>query len=488
MSGNKNYIDKLIQQKLDGHKVNAPENAWGRLRGELHSPSRTRFFWITRSAAAAILLLIAFGAGYFFSEMNRDGDSQLAGTSEPALEQDLDNKDAGFQLDKETLVDKGQPDEHIQETFGEQPLASGKPSEALIADNIQNADSDATEEKQLTAAESEKIIEPSQEIPQAESEREGMIPIEATGAQETLAQQQQEIIPDINQSIEDELQTDVPVMTDEMLREMLIADDDLAQDMLLKNEESGKSKWSIGAVLSPVYSYRTVSGDAFTGTDEAVDAGFFNDNEEGITSIAGGISLDFNFNNRLSLGSGMYFSRIGQQNNDVLAYNDPDMPDLYKLATSTGTITVNPRSFENVIVEQEAASPKDSIPGDYIVNSSLVQNLDYLEVPLVLKYKVIESRFSVNVMGGLSPGILVNNRSYFTLEGQKMQTGTTENINNFIYNSILGLGLEYAISRKVAISMQPSFKYSLTPVNSGTGLEYHPYSLSWFTGISYTLD
>lgn len=487
MSENSNHIDKLIQQKLKGHQVKTPESAWNRLRDDLHRPARTRFFWITRSAAAAMLLLIAFGAGYFFSELNRDADTRLTNSWEPLKEKGIEKE-----------IAKPQPVEDPVAVVNESITTSTEKASsklqqiptinALIADGKQKVETDASTNNQTPTAKSEETIKPLQPFHGNDVENELTDPVEARETKEALAEQKKEIPPQGAQSGEDTQQSEVPVMTDEMLHEMLIADDDLVQGIQLKNDETKRSNWSVGAMISPVYSYRTISGDAFTGTDDAVDAGYFNDNEEGITTIAGGISMDFNFNNRLSLGSGMFFSRIGQQNNDVLAYNDPQTSDLYKLATSTGTITVNPRSFENVIVEQQAASPKDSIPGDYFVNSSLVQNLDYLEVPLVLKYKVIDSRVSVNVKGGLSPGILVNNRSYFTVEGQKLQTGTTENINNFIYNSILGLGLEYAISRKVAISMEPSFKYSLSPVNSGTGLEYHPYSLSWFTGISYTLD
>lgn len=486
MSGNNNHIDELIQQKLDGHKVKAPENAWKRLSGELHQPARTRFFWFSRAAAAVVLLLIAFGAGYFFSELNRDSDSRIVDTGEQVRDQALPDKNNGRHAADKAVSALDESDTGKNEPMQKdvQPAISND----LIAESQQEDVTDSSNENELQALEESKTdFISEEETAVSVVETEITQPIESRVKKETIAEQLEKTPPAVHPSAEGETPDDVPVMTDEMLHEMLIADDELAQDMLLKSDDNKNSKWSIGAVLSPMYSYRTVSGDAFTGTDEAVDAGYFNDNEQGITSIAGGISLDFSFNSRLSLSSGMFFSRVGQQNNDVLAYNDPDMPDLFKLATSTGTISINPRSFQNVIAEP-VASLKDSIPGDYIVNSSLVQNLDYVEVPLVLKYKVIDSRFSVNVMGGLSPGILVNNRSYFSVEGQKMQTGTTENINNFIYNSILGLGLEYSISRKVALSMQPSFKYSLSPVNSGTGLEYHPYSLSWFTGISYTLD
>jgi hypothetical protein len=89
--------------------------------------------------------------------------------------------------------------------------------------------------------------------------------------------------------------------------------------------------------------------------------------------------------------------------------------------------------------------------------------------------------------GGLSPGILVNNRSYFNVDGEKVQTGYTQNIKPVIYNSVMGLGIEYSITTKLFINLDPLFKYSLSPINSNSGIKYHPYSVSWFTGITYKL-
>ncbi|NLO52227.1 MAG: hypothetical protein GX103_13845 [Bacteroidales bacterium] len=56
-----------------------------------------------------------------------------------------------------------------------------------------------------------------------------------------------------------------------------------------------------------------------------------------------------------------------------------------------------------------------------------------------------------------------------------------------IYISVLGMGAQYAISSKISVNLAPTFKYSLTPVNTSNSLGYHPYSLSWFTGVSYKL-
>ncbi len=488
MSANKNHIDTLIKQKLDGHKVKAPEQSWSRLNADLHAPGRSGFFWISRSAAAVILLLIAFGAGYYFSEFNRSENNNLAENTRSDKFITQVDKEAHEQ-DVESQNPAEEPAADTQEVLtAEEPVEESKTENSFfVQPNDIVPQIDNTESSKVAENIPKKILHEEQ-ADANNLTQEGTAPSENPETTTTLTEMQENTKPVVEQEKISIPKDEVPVMSDEMLHEMLLSgQDDLAAGFSGKKDRKAISKWSIGGRLSPVYSYRNLSGDAFETPDESVNAGYFDSNEQGITTIAGGISLDYQFNKRLSLGSGMYLSRIGQQNNDVLVYNDPQTSDMFKLATSSGTVTINPANFESVIADQPA-SPKDSIPGDYIVGGSFVQNLDYLEVPLVLKYKVIDNKLSVNVLGGLSPGILVNNRSYFSVEGQKLQTGTTENIEHFIYNSIVGLGLEYAISKKLAFSMEPSFKYSLSPVNSRSDLRYHPYSLSVFTGISYRLD
>lgn len=496
MSDHHQNIDKLFQQGLKGHKVSAPQNAWSKIQSDLHKPAKTRFFWLSRAAAAVILLMVAFGGGYFFSELNRQ---ELGGMAELPKIESIENSNS----DNNPVSNKigvGNNEEDLQDVSNVEKIlvSPDNPSKeiSMVLETLSESEysgiPDHTDGESLGMAVAEKvdaetipILENDDQIISVESES-----IIINNQSEAIAENTQQIeSPEVEPKPTDEnaVPDDVPVMNDEMLRQMLIADNEEFADVYFpttKNESSGK--WSIGAQVSPVYSYRSINGSGFETPDESVEAAYFESNEEGITTIAGGISLDFTFNDRLSMGSGMYLSRIGQQNGEVLAYNDPGSSNMYQLTSSVGTVTINPTKFDKVIVEQ-ATSGKD-LPGDYTVSGVFVQNLDYLEIPLVLKYKVIDQKFSLKVMGGLSPGILVNNHSYFEANGEKLQTGTTASIDPFIYNSVLGIGLEYAISRKFFINMEPSFKYSLAPVNSNNGLNYHPYSLSWFTGISYKID
>jgi hypothetical protein len=476
MANKRKNIDNLFKDHLVGHKVSVPIGAWDRLEADLKPAKKHAVMFYVRLAAAAVFLLLAFGAGYFFSEFSLDSTNITASKTETNVTdqpvEEILTPPVEIQDISEDIKEGPQQETNHQIPLTEADRISQKPS-GTKADISKKSPGhkNIAKEKQDVIKEGPPIEET---VAVAVADEENQKEIQ--GTEETTAEV---FDPTIDN---DELEK----MTPDELHKLLVGDNDFNDDIIAVDQSMGNSKWSVGGQLSPTYSYRNLSGEGFETPDEIVDQSHFNDTENGLTTLGGGISLAYNFNDRLSLGSGLFLSRIGQENNDVVAYDSPDSDYMYKLATSTGTVTINPAKFEKVMIQQ-IESPKDSIPGDYLVNGTFVQNLDYLEVPLVLRYKVLNKRFSINVSGGLSPGILVNNRSYFKIDDEKVQTGFTENIKPMIYNSVFGLGVAYEISKKVSVNLSPTFKYSLSPVNTGSGINYHPYSISWFTGISYKL-
>lgn len=462
-------IDDLFKDYLVEHQVKAPVNAWSRLHSELHPAPRRRLIYYTRLAAAAILLLIAFSAGYFYAGFNKPAQDEVALATEQSLQAKKQENKPGFQ----------------SETIQNQEIVNGKSNTADFNPEKKSSTANQQLEKNgenVSLAQNGTTPNPTEEPAKTISFSD---PTENTIAEATaLAEQSKN--SQLSDESKQEIQGKPELMTPEMLHDLLVGDQ-LTGFMNEKEPDNDYTVWTVGARVSPVYSYRTTGGDGIETPDDFVDDDYFNNTEEGITTIGGGISLCYNFNDNLSLASGLYVSRIGLANSAVVAWDDPNgFGGSYKLSSSAGTVTINPRQFEMVMIEQPA-NMKDSIPGDYLVNGKFKQNMDYLEVPFVLNYRIFDRKIALNLNGGLSPGILVNNRSYFEVDGQKIQTGTTENLKPMIYNSLLGLSFEFSFSKNLIFSIEPTFKYSLTPINSNSGLNYHPYSMSWFTGISYKL-
>jgi hypothetical protein len=119
------------------------------------------------------------------------------------------------------------------------------------------------------------------------------------------------------------------------------------------------------------------------------------------------------------------------------------------------------------------------------LNNSLKQNYSYLELPVFLRYKVIDKALDVNVIGGLSYNFLVNNSVYTMNEGNRYSIGKTDGLSIMTFSSSFGMGMEYAFTKNISLNLEPTFRYYLNPFKNIDGADIHPYSFGVFSGISF---
>ncbi len=70
----------------------------------------------------------------------------------------------------------------------------------------------------------------------------------------------------------------------------------------------------------------------------------------------------------------------------------------------------------------------------------LNQEIGLIEVPLELSYKLINKKFGIDVIGGVSTLFLSENNVSLVSNGQEMSIGSANNLNNIHFSSNVGLG------------------------------------------------
>jgi hypothetical protein len=113
------------------------------------------------------------------------------------------------------------------------------------------------------------------------------------------------------------------------------------------------------------------------------------------------------------------------------------------------------------------------------------QYFDYLEVPLTLKYKIIDRKLDFSLLGGLVTNFLVGNKITLSQNGDTRDFGKTTGINQVNYLGSVGLGFEYPVVHNFAFSIEPRFRYYLNPLDNSSQINVHPFSFGFFAGISY---
>lgn len=270
---------------------------------------------------------------------------------------------------------------------------------------------------------------------------------------------------------------------------------DMAKEADVKvseNEPAKENNWSIGAMVAPAY----YSQLEFSGSNSESD---LISSEAGAFSYSGGFALAYDLNKRFTVQTGISYSSIGQRIEGIESYSG-----FARYVTSKGVSIFGVRTTSGIIRENNSdifLTDKNSgvrIMTYYTtevfdpakneltrISSSLTQNFNYVEVPVILKYKVIDRDVDFKVTGGVSYNILVSNSAYAYSGSTRYIIGKTEGLNPVTVSSSLGLGMEYNFSRSLSLNIEPTFRYYITSPGGLSGSSIHPYSFGILSGISY---
>lgn len=269
-------------------------------------------------------------------------------------------------------------------------------------------------------------------------------------------------------------------------------------------EKVKQNRWSLGSEVAPLYSYRSTSSDYL----QADKLNYLNDNESGLLAYAGGLHVAFSAGRRLSVQSGIYYSRYGQEKNNVATYanNYPDYNEFeatyskyIAVTNSTGVIAMDHTDQEFDIMKAQNTDMTSNFNSSADLNSTnklymsqaeetditLTQYFDYLEVPLLVRYKIIDRKLDFSFSGGIVTNFLIGNTVNMEQNGKKSRFGETTEINQINYQGSFGMGFEYPITADFAFTIEPRFRYYINAIDKSPLINVHPYSFGFFAGFNY---
>lgn len=264
------------------------------------------------------------------------------------------------------------------------------------------------------------------------------------------------------------------------------------QYTLVNNPKKVAERWSVAAMASPTY-YSHFNSGGNEITKQLMST------EQPVISYSGGVAFSYKISKRVSVQSGLYYASLGQVVDGINSYTGFQKYGYskgdhnFEVLTSNGTVYTR-----NADVFLSATGSTGRINTNYTsdvfdpnkanlqyINSTIRQNFSYVELPVLVRYKIIDKAIDFNLIGGISYNLLVNNSVYTMVNGSKYTIGETEKLNPLSVSSTLGMGMEYNFSEKLSLNIEPTLRYYLNPISGSTGTNVHPYSFGIFSGFSY---
>ena len=251
------------------------------------------------------------------------------------------------------------------------------------------------------------------------------------------------------------------------------------------------NRWSVTAMASPTVYLRPEMS-----TSEISDQ--INSSEQTRLSYTGGVGFAYKISRKISIQSGLYYATIGNEVGGINSFAGFRQYDFTKGDHNFEVLTSNGRIYTDnadvFLLDNSGDRVQTMYTNDVFdpakanlsyINNSLFQNFSYLEMPVIFRYKLIDKSIDFNLIGGLSYNLLVSNSVHTIIDGSRYNVGKTEGLNPLMVSSSLGMGMEYNISDKFSLNLEPTFKYYLNPFGEFSGLKSQPYSFGVFSGLSY---
>ena len=514
--GKKN-LDKLFQEKLKDFSEVPDENVWKSIEASLDKKKKSRKaipIWWKLGGVAAILILGLFlwnpfaGASINSSEVT-EADNETKKTSEEnktdttfeiqesiedqivnTQKEDFSNEENESSLEQVANINNNSSEGLKVNSAHKQAQKKGLKIQNTTAIKIASAGTLKTTEQKDAKARIEEFEIATEKTAVVESEPTNIKSGENISKELKANSQETPFSNNIDTSTKEGIAQIKKNDSDEVLEEeskkKSIFDEIAEQEKEEVVAEISKNKWSVSPSIAPVYF------DAI-GEGSPVHSIFVPNNKSGALNLSYGLSVAYEVNKKLSIRSGLHKVDYGYRTNDVefssslenatsgqidnidYTLTSKNLVVNSKISTSGGGL--NQTSFANATSEDASAT---SAKRDGVME----QQFGYLEIPVELNYVLFDKRFGINLIGGVSSLFLVDNAISLTSGELTTEVGEANNINSVNFSTNVGFGVNYKLTPKVQLNIEPVFKYQLNTFSKTDGT-FNPFSIGVYSGLSF---
>ena len=495
----KNNLEKLYQEKLKDFREIPDENVWESISASLDKKKKKRVIpiWWKLGGVAALLALLFYVVNPFEGTIS---NNQTTGIEKPTNEKLKDVNDI------EKLSDD----------------TNNNQSEGVVVEASENNENTVVEDVQLTTTDSNKkdaansFGEKSKEVATNKVEKDRETDQEYIKEPITVAENQnldkKELLTNNEVFVKDPLtNSETDALASSVVKEkansnleedfekkdaITVIDEEIKDEKksifevieAQKEEEvataKGNNKWSVGPSIAPVYF------DAI-GQGSSIDSEFVQNSKSGSVNLSYGLDVAYNLGKRLKIRSGIHKVDYGYDTNEIAfsstlstslnASSESSLDNINFSPAAANIIVESNKNNRNTLAERNVS---DFSSANQIRDGRLAQQLGYLEVPLELNYTLVDKKFAVNLIGGVSSLFLVDNTVALESGDLVTEIGEANNVNAVNFSTNVGVGVSYEFSPKVQLNLEPIFKYQLNTFSETSG-NFNPYSVGVYSGVRF---
>ena len=257
------------------------------------------------------------------------------------------------------------------------------------------------------------------------------------------------------------------VETPNELDEILKTKNDKKTEVILP-----KNKWQITPNIAAVYLNPNLGGSA-------IDPQFSENQKTGDNGLSFGVGVKYAVSKKVTLRSGINKLSLGYNTNNVVYSTGLANNNLANINySSDALIEIKNESNLSMLSLFEINLQKTN-------TGAINQKMGYYEVPLEISYAVLDKKFGINLIAGVSTLFLNQNKISLASSETNVRLGEAKNLNQINFSTNVGVGFQYQIAKSFQINFEPMLKYQMNTFSGNSG-NFKPIFVGLYSGISYS--
>ncbi|MFN3907550.1 MAG: hypothetical protein ACK4JX_00785 [Flavobacterium sp.] len=470
----KRKLDQHFKSQLQDWEVSPDPAIWQQLETKLAKKKKRRvipLWWIPTGIAAGLLILwnILPTNDAIPTTPNSSGEtpSEIIVVESESVNKEVETNEIDKVVDEMILKNPS-----IQQKT---PKSSTK-NEALVSSEKEQNNKYSNKKSDKNATKKDNLIDPINPTDILNSTQEKTL-VQNNNTESTT----QKMVDKNNPSLSQNKTTNTPnkgINTENSVAQTTPNPELERLEELLKEKEeitetnSMKSRWQLSSNVAPVFMNSLSQGSP-------IDQEFAQNSKSFETSMSYGFGVQYAVTNRWSVRTGIQNVQMSYNTNDVMFF-----------ASMRGVYYKNINYTMNIDQPSMVVMSKGSVVATSIENMSSMQagvinqQFGFIEIPMEISYKLLDKKFQVSLIGGVSSLFLNQNRILLkSMEGGVTELGTANNIQDMHWSTNIGIGMQYLFSPQWSFQMEPMFKYQWNTFQENTN--FRPYILGLQTGLSY---
>jgi hypothetical protein len=204
----------------------------------------------------------------------------------------------------------------------------------------------------------------------------------------------------------------------------------------------------------------------------------FGETEQSGATVSPGMLVELRLTPSLSIQSGLVglTNRLRIDEKDIKAVRDRDGSIRYRLDCSAGSYFIEPK---------QGTSPN---AGDSIRIRSSEVSTKYIGIPLTLQLRGGKGRVRYFGTAGVDVNLLTGKQASAVFKGpsnKEVSPVRSEGLKSAFASGVVGGGLDVRLNKRMSVTVQPQYRFSLKKVNEGSRENAYPKTFSVMTGLKF---